>query len=210
MFPKSKPYRSKAFLKFCHENMKPAPCCVCGDRPWDQLHHFGDDGGQSLKPSDNEVARICMHCHMKWDMKRKSLTKQIDYEKLSILESFQNDALKLNRAYIEHLEEIKERSTDSMIRHLLKGNDECAREEAVQRIFGRHGLHGQHGMDEQEWWEAWSIKRCGNILDYFADYLREIANESDGELSRITAQEALKKVGMEGEAHGENKDRMVR
>lgn len=65
------------------------------------LHHFGDDGAMSKKPSDNEVARVCVICHRDNDYKRRALIKN-GY--LEILEAFQNDALKLNRAYIEKLE----------------------------------------------------------------------------------------------------------
>lgn len=54
-----------------------------------------------MKPSDNEVARLCVSCHRDNDHKRRSLIKNGYWE---ILESFQNDALKLNRLYIEHME----------------------------------------------------------------------------------------------------------
>lgn len=98
---KQPPYRSKRFLDFCHNETPLISCCLCGVKPWSELHHFGDDGGQGLKPSDNEVARLCSRCHRDNDHKRRALVKN-GY--LEILESFQNDALKLNRLYIEKLE----------------------------------------------------------------------------------------------------------
>ena len=100
---KNKPYRSKAFLKFCHEQTPVVSCCISGCcRSWSELHHFGDDGGTALKPSDNEVARLCVNCHRDHGYKRRALIKNGYYE---ILECFQRDALKLNRMYLEHLEE---------------------------------------------------------------------------------------------------------
>lgn len=101
MLSKSKPFRSKAFLKFCHNETGPAVCCLCQEKHWEELHHFGDDGGTAMKPSDNEVARTCLECHSKYGLKRRALIKNGRFD---ILESYQNDALKLNRLYIEHLE----------------------------------------------------------------------------------------------------------
>jgi Zn-finger protein len=72
MIPKTKPYRSKAFLRFCHE--MGGACALCGG-PFEQLHHFGNDGGRSMKPSDNEVVRLCERCHSKTDFKALSLWK---------------------------------------------------------------------------------------------------------------------------------------
>lgn len=99
---KNAPFRSKRFLKFCHEETEKTSCCMprC-NRIWSELHHFGDDGGKGMKPSDNEVARLCSLCHRDNDFKRRALIKN-GY--LEILETFQNDALKLNRKYIEFLE----------------------------------------------------------------------------------------------------------
>ena len=96
---KTRPYKSRAFLAHCHET--DGACCLCRTKPWVMLHHFGDDGGQSLKPSDNEVARVCADCHRNNDYKRKSLIRNGYYE---ILDKMQNDALKLNRVYMEKLE----------------------------------------------------------------------------------------------------------
>ena len=102
------PLRSPGFLSWAH-TQKPAPCCLCGVRPWQVLHHFGDDGGQALKPSDNECARCCDQCHRENDIKRRGLLKMSvadpdDPRPMDVLDRFQNDALKLNRGYIENLE----------------------------------------------------------------------------------------------------------
>jgi hypothetical protein len=97
-FPKNKPYRSKAFLKFCHE--LGGRCALCG-RQFEELHHFGNDGGKGLKPSDSQIVRLCRPCHMGNDFKERSLLRSGKFEELI---SFQRDALELNRAYIEHLE----------------------------------------------------------------------------------------------------------
>ena len=95
---KHPPHRSRAFLKFCHT--QGGVCCLCG-KPWTELHHFGSDGGTRLKPSDNEVCRLCVNCHRDSGHKRKALIRNGYYE---TLEAFQNDALELNRAYIRELE----------------------------------------------------------------------------------------------------------
>lgn len=100
MIPKNKPYRSKAFMRFCHEHMMPTRCCVCGEQAT-ELHHFGDDGGQGMKPSDNEIARLCNGCHQKHGHKKRSLIRNMRY---ILLSEYQDDALELNRAYMKHLE----------------------------------------------------------------------------------------------------------
>lgn len=96
-----KPYRSKAFLRFAHQ--AGGRCCVCGGT-WQELHHFGGDGGMALKPSDNEVARLCRKCHRENDFKRRALERRDQKNGTQILEAMQADALQLNRAWIEHLE----------------------------------------------------------------------------------------------------------
>jgi len=101
MFSKSPPLRSKKLLRFAHDELRDTVCCICQEAPWTELHHFGDDGGRGLKPSDNEVARVCKACHMTLDHKRRALVRRGEHE---VLEAFQNDALKINRAYIEQLE----------------------------------------------------------------------------------------------------------
>jgi hypothetical protein len=98
-YPKTKPYRSKAFMRFCHEYMS-GPCALCSN-PWTDLHHFGNDGGKGMKPSDTMLVRLCRRCHQKFDFKAFSLEKN---ERYGILIVFQIDALELNRAYIEYLE----------------------------------------------------------------------------------------------------------
>jgi hypothetical protein len=99
---KSAPYRSKHFLKFCHESVPMTSCCLPGcSRPWSELHHWGDDGGLGMKPSDNEVARTCLQCHRDTPYKKRALIKG-GY--LEILIAFMADALRLNRLYLEHLE----------------------------------------------------------------------------------------------------------
>ena len=111
MFAKKKPYRSKKFLSFCHEHMTDAPCCICRNRQWEQLHHLGADGGTGMKASDNEVARLCNSCHSKIhsEMGRTLPAKASMYpatyaKQMRWFVAMQGDALLLNRAWIEHLE----------------------------------------------------------------------------------------------------------
>lgn len=110
---KRKPYRNKEFLKFCHETGE-GPCCVCDGWPWQQLHHFGGDGGMGMRASDNCVARVCRSCHEKVHsvLGRTLSVKAIMYpssysEQLIWFVAMQEDALVLNRAWIEHLEAAK-------------------------------------------------------------------------------------------------------
>ena len=105
MFAKNKPYRSKSFLSFCHSEMKHEPCCLCDERQWKELHHFGADGGMGMKPNDLEVARLCQDCHMDHGGKKRSLIKSMNPTDLILLVAFQDDALVLNRAWIEHMED---------------------------------------------------------------------------------------------------------
>jgi len=103
MRQKKKPYRNPLFLNFCHVFMQPAECCVCGNRPWEDLHHFGDDGGMGMKPSDLEVARLCPACHEKYPNKRRSLEKNHK----EILAKMDRDAGVLARAWIEYNESVE-------------------------------------------------------------------------------------------------------
>ena len=220
MPPKLRVWRSPTFLRFCHDVMKPAPCCLCGDRPWEALHHFGDDGGGSLKPSDNEVARLCRECHIANDLKRRGLLKS---GKIDTLESFQNDALKLDRAYMEHLEDTKLGKLpaarcdgcrhyscdgcDAQYRHAEPPSD-CALEElALWLVSEGPGL----GPDEQrDWLLSWSNRRSANVIDFLAEPMRQIATDSEDESARFVARRALRAAYLEGVEDGKDKDRMVR
>ena len=108
MEQKKKPYRSKAFLAFCHEHLRGSFCCVCKEKPWTQLHHWGDDGGMGMKPNDLDVARVCEGCHLKYPYKKRALVMGSGLHSLTasrILTAFQRDALTLNQAYVKHLEQ---------------------------------------------------------------------------------------------------------
>jgi hypothetical protein len=100
MLEKNKPYRSKAFLRFCHEQMRGLCCLSCGSQ-WAELHHWGIGGGMAMKPSDLQVARLCKSCHDKHPWKMVALVTR---GKTDILQAFMRDALYLNEAWIKHLE----------------------------------------------------------------------------------------------------------
>ena len=101
MEQKKKPYRSKMFMAFCHEHMKPAVCPVCKERPWMHLHHWGEDGGTGMKPNDQALVRLCRPCHEDYGMKVRALVR---HDRMDLLRAFYLDALKLNMAYVQHLE----------------------------------------------------------------------------------------------------------
>lgn len=220
MLQKQSRYRSKAFMKFCHERMKPDLCCVCGDSPWVALHHFGDDGGTSMKPSDNEVARVCLKCHMDNDLKRRALRKIDNKTGTRVLEAFQNDALKLNRAYMEHLESVKRGSLPSArcdgCRYLVKGtctaslrhvepDGDCALEELnLWLITEAPGI----GPDEQrDWLLGWANRRSANVIGFLAEPMKEIAGFQVGDggpeeavkAVRFVARHALRAAAIEEE-----------
>ncbi len=202
----NKPWRSKRLLRFCHDEMKPALCCVCGDAPWTMLHHFGDDGGMSMKPSDNEVARVCVKCHGRYDLKRHALIRKQSFEYFSVLESFQNDALKLNRAYMEMLEGAKGMSLPpdrcfecdysegnaaclARVPHAEPPND-CALDELNMWLATEGpGL----GPDEQrDYLLGWANRRAANVIGFLVEPMREIAGKTDQDSARFVARRALK------------------
>lgn len=216
-----KPYRSPSFLRFCHGAMKPAPCCLCRERPWVALHHFGDDGGGAMKPSDNEVARLCTECHIANDLKRRALVRSRGPD---VLEAFQNDALKLNRAYLEWLEGEKRKALPASRCHACRscGLDggcqarlehvepeaDCALEELnLWLATEAAGL----GPDEQrDWLLAWSNRRSANVIGFLAEPMREIAATATGSVAFV-ARRALRTACLEGvEDDGEDQDRLVR
>lgn len=219
VIPKTKPYRSPAFLHFCHERMRPAPCCVCEDRPWLELHHFGDDGGKALKPSDNEVARLCVECHDAYDLKRRGLIKS-GFD--AVLMAYERDALKLNRAYLEHLDgekrkslpasrcdgcahQCRESGCTALLEHVEPPVD-CALDELNTWLFAEApGL----GLDEQrDWLLKWANRRSANVIGFLADPMREIAAMASGSVAFV-ARCALKTACLEGVGDGEVKDRLV-
>ena len=205
---KSNPYRSPAFLRFCHERMRPAPCCVCEDKPWVELHHFGDDGGQALKPSDNEVARLCVGCHDDYDLKRRGLLKS-GFD--AVLLAFERDALRLNRAYLEHLEAEKRKALPASrcegcacrgddggcraaIEHVEPPTD-CALDELnLWLATEAPGL----GPDEQrDWLLAWANRRSANVIEFLAEPMREIASGAEGSAAFV-ARRALRTSCLKG------------
>ena len=221
MIGKRKPYRSSAFLSYCHEEMRPEPCCLCGERPWDQLHHFGDDGGQGMKPSDNEVARVCYECHPKFDLKRRGLLKSGYHE---VLMAFEKDALALNRAYIEFLEDKKlgtlPASRCQACDHACHGGGcdaryihveppaDCALDELNLWLATEGpGL----GPDEQrDWLLKWANRRAANVIGFFEETMREIATGGAPESAAFVARRALMMACLEGVDYGQDEDRMVR
>lgn len=99
---RQQPFRSKALMAFVHEHLKPGPCAVCGQEPWTQLHHWGDDGGQGMKPSDHLLVRLCRDCATRYELKWKALVRD---GKWALFHLFAADAFAILRAYVEHLEQ---------------------------------------------------------------------------------------------------------
>lgn len=148
---KSKPMRDKEFMRFCHERMG-GSCCICLEQPFYHLHHFGDDGGMGLKPNDYEVARVCAQCHLKHGLKKRALLVSVEPEKLETLLSFMGDALKLNRAWIEHLK--------NGLPVAVAG---CALEDLNQFLL-RHADLGL--IDKRDWFIRWADRRAADLFDH--------------------------------------------
>jgi hypothetical protein len=98
---KNEVYRNPKFLNFCHQHHQ-GLCVLCGKNRWQDLHHFGNDGGMGMKPNDLEVARLCKYCHEKFGHKRMSLVKRNQTE---VLLAFERDAGVLARAWIQWTEQ---------------------------------------------------------------------------------------------------------
>lgn len=98
---KRPPFRSKALMAFVHRHMKPAPCAVCFQEPWTQLHHWSHDSGKGMKSSDHVLVRLCQDCATKYELKWRALVRD---SKWVLFNLFAKDAFEICRAYIEHLE----------------------------------------------------------------------------------------------------------
>lgn len=99
---KSKPFRSREFMAFLHErrDLVGESCAVCMNEYWSQLHHFGDDGGMGMKPSDLYVVRVCKECADRYEVKGRALRLSGKWELLSI---FLDDSMHNVETYLEHL-----------------------------------------------------------------------------------------------------------
>ncbi|MEA3225051.1 MAG: hypothetical protein U9Q07_03810 [Planctomycetota bacterium] len=93
--------KDKAFLRIAHEKI--VPCRFCGERPFQELHHFGS-GGMALKGSDYLVVRLCTQCHHDGGPRKarkvRAMRNDEDYETLAIC---LQDAADLMEAYIIRL-----------------------------------------------------------------------------------------------------------
>jgi hypothetical protein len=159
MEQKRKPYRNKAFMRFCHERMRGA-CCVCNARQWTELHHFGDDGGMGMKPGDLQVARVCKDCHTRFPNKFKAMYRG-DHYTVSALVMFQADALRLNQAWVEHLEakrpiEIDGCSMDELNRWFIeKWYELCLTETDLEK--------------HRDWFVQWADRRAAEMFDHLTE-----------------------------------------
>ncbi len=81
---KNKPFRSKEFMSFLHSrrDLVGDECALC-THTWSQLHHFGNDGGTSLKPSDLYLVKLCHGHAVEHEIKMRSLICSGRWELLS-------------------------------------------------------------------------------------------------------------------------------
>jgi hypothetical protein len=104
------PFRSAALMRFAHAHLTPAPCALCGERPWVQLHHWGHDGGLARKPGDHVLVRLCGECARAHEVKWRALVRD---ERWDLFARFAADGFAILRAYVEHLERCAEGSGEA-------------------------------------------------------------------------------------------------
>lgn len=96
---KNKPYRSEEFMAFLHDrrDLVGEQCATCGSF-WKQLHHFGDNGGMGMKPSDLYLVKLCKTCADKYEVKTRALRRDRRWKLLSV---FLYDAMANVEAWIK-------------------------------------------------------------------------------------------------------------
>lgn len=171
------PHRSKNFLAFVHETRKVGPCVACGTRPWEQLHHFSDDGGMALKPSDYVVARICRECHMDPVAGRKIRAMRRDgFHKLAA--DYLRDAVESLSLWAAHLEA-------QLGEYQANG---CARDELVTWLAD---YDGRDPAAAEAWLLAWAHRRHLNALDGMTEALAEVEKAKEIGSAQFIAERAL-------------------
>jgi hypothetical protein len=76
-------------------------CCICKEKPFRQLHHFGSGGGRGMKPNDLDCCRMCQECAMAHEVKATAMIRDGRWE---LLATMHMDSAELKGAYIEYLE----------------------------------------------------------------------------------------------------------
>jgi len=94
--PRHPRVKDPEFLAWAHR--QPGQCCLCRQRRWEQLHHFGS-GGMGSKGDDERVARVCLPCHTR-ARKEIAMRRDGDFETLA---AFLADALDLMIKYKREL-----------------------------------------------------------------------------------------------------------
>jgi len=209
-----KPARSRDFMRFAH-GTKPHPCCVCKKKPFTQLHHFGDDGGMGMKPSDYQVARLCKSCADRWEIKRRALIKNGYYE---ILSMFQKDALELHEGWLRVVEDAAANNLSSrcgscaycdsgsccaVLDH-VEPDASCALDELSEAMAGGDiDFPWMNPIEARDWMIEWSNRRSANVIGFFVEHLLEIAGKKADDCEtglrecRFIASQALKVAGVE-------------
>lgn len=165
--PKCKPARDKAFLQWAHRELRSGLCCLCHQRPWEQLHHFGDNGGMGLKPSDYLVCRVCRSCHDTYAFKGRRWSWTEQTERVIAMAHMQRDALVILEAYLLYQQQRADDPTIADLRRALAGGQAvgCAIEEFDQ-WWATEGFLAAPA-DLRAWVLRWADRRAAAILDEF-------------------------------------------
>ena len=209
-----KTYRSKEFMSFIHNNMR-GECCVCRERPWQQLHHFGR-GAMGMKPSDAELCRLCRECAQANEVKKLAMKRDGRWE---LLATMQEDALEMNEEWLRYLaEKEKVPSRCRQCHHMQKGickaslchiepPNDCAMDELNMWLV-TEGM-GMSPDQQSKWLAKWSNRRSANVIGFLTEAMKEIVKikneeeEEDLEIGeytqsvRFVAMQALKVAGVD-------------
>lgn len=159
-----------------------------------------------MKPSDYDVARVCLECHMKYDMKELTLIKN---GHISELLAMMRDALELHDLWFRELESTKGKKLMLRCRSCEHCNgkaccatlkhveppSECALDDLTEKLL----TMSPSDIDEaQKWFVEWSNRRSANVLSFGLESFTEILACSEAREMKFIAAQALKVAGVEG------------
>ncbi len=195
----------RAFLAWAHRQRGMCAHPACGNA-WEELHHYGDDGGMGRRPNDYEVVRLCRSCHVHHGRKRRSLvlSGQID-----ILEAWQEDTITLLRGWLDAggrapgrcggCDHDSPHGCTARLPH-CEPTATCAVEELSAWLVDE--APDLPPDAQRVWLIEWAGRRAANIVAFLAEPMREILRDAvsagNTALERV-ARRALRDGGIDDE-----------